>query len=100
MPRTKAQNLAAERDGRFCLWHFHRLMGLVPATEVHHIFRAYKWDTKETCVSLCHECHMDHHAGNGPNTDELVALMVELYGYDYEALGVKWKPRAETASGP
>ena len=90
--RTKAQKLAAIRDGQYCLWHFYRLMQLVPLTEEHHIFGRSRWDTVETCIGLCHECHIEgYHNSNNPSKNELVALMVELYGYDYAALGITWK---------
>ncbi len=83
--RTKAQQSAAERDGKFCLW-CKKQGRLVEATDVHHIFRR-KVDKPEACISLCAECHRNgNHNGKEPNKKQLVDIMLERYGYDLRSL--------------
>jgi cytochrome c553 len=80
--RTTAQRVAAERDGRWCLWHLQSGV-LQPIMEVHHIFGRARSDEEQTCIGLCHECHQRHHDGRSPTTVELLELMRKVYGYDY-----------------
>ena len=81
--RTQAQIEAAERDGRWCMWHKIMLGVLQEVTDVHHIFGRARADTKETCISLCHTCHMLHHSQRIPSTRNFVDLLIREYGYDF-----------------
>ena len=54
---------------------------LVPMTDVHHIFGRARSDKEETCISLCHKCHMNFHNGTGVGMEDFVDLMNELYQY-------------------
>ena len=85
MPRTAAQQVAAKRDGPFCMWC--KQQGrLIEASDVHHILRR-KVDVPEACISLCHTCHIaGNHTGKEPTKKQLVDIMLELYGYDLRAM--------------
>lgn len=41
---------------------------------------------EDLCISLCHACHMAHHNGREPNTEQLVTLMWDLYKLDLPRL--------------
>ncbi len=81
--RTEAQKAAAERDGKWCLWSLVVEGVQRPLEEVHHIFGRGRVDTMETCIGLSLKIHQSHHQHNRPTTQELVALMQRVYGYDY-----------------
>jgi len=83
MARTAAQQEAAQRDGRFCLWCLFYDQKLVVATDVHHLaHRQPGADLAELCVHLCHETHMRHHNGFEPTTSQLLSMMAHIYGVD------------------
>lgn len=85
MPRTSAQNEAAERDGKWCLWSKYgaKEPSLVEATDVHHLaHRQPGADIPKLCISLSRQVHIgQHHMGLSPTTSELLDLMFVLYGY-------------------
>jgi hypothetical protein len=74
------------------LWHKHRLFSLVQATDVHHIFGRSVSDAEATCIHLCRKCHTNYHNGTGILKEDFVALMQELYQYQYPALWWKSSP--------
>lgn len=83
MPRTLAQQQAAQRDGAWCLWALYRCGALIPATDVHHLARRQpRADIPELCVSLSAQYHAQHHHGLEPTTSQLLDLMLEVHGLD------------------
>jgi hypothetical protein len=82
LPRTDAQNAAAERDGPWCLHQGE----LREAHDAHHLARRQPGsDVPELIVHLNHGVHMRHHNGFAPTTAQLLDLMLECYGWDLRA---------------
>ena len=104
--QTEATRQALERDEflcQWCLWKFDRLRNAfanVPNYHPfggggHHILGRAMVDDERAIIGLCAEHHYNIENAHGePTKDQLIDLVLEVYGYDLRKLWPQYiKPR-------
>ena len=98
MAQTEETKKALERDEFNCLWCLWKLdrhrnvFQYVPNYHPklgggHHLLRRNRVDDERAIVGLCAEHHYNVENAHGePTKDQLIDLMLEVYGYDLRKL--------------
>ena len=106
MAQTEETRKALIRDNFKCMWCLHHLDRLRNVFENvknyhpfggggHHIFGRSRVDYEIAIVGLCAEHHYNVENAHGePTKDQLIDLMLEVYGYDLRKLWSQYiKPK-------
>ena len=104
--QTEETKKALLRDSEFCQWCYHRLdicrnvFRYIPNYHPmlgggHHILRRNRVDDARAIVGLCAEHHYNVENAHGePTKEQLIDLMLEVYGYDLRKLWPQYiKPK-------
>jgi len=104
--QTEETKKAIARDLRLCQWCYHRLDRRVNVYRHipnyhpmlgggHHILGRARVDDERAIIGLCAEHHYNVENAHGePTKEQLIDLMLEVYGYDLRKLWPQYiKPK-------